>query len=265
MEWVVWAAVGWAAVAALWLVILPREARGKSWHRVLALVPFAAFALAALAPWTLLVEAMRLWLMCGAAVIAVLTIAWAAGSALRNHGVMDIAYPLAPLAAAVTAFVLTGSEPTLARGLLLATVGVWSVRLAVQTWGHNIGSERQPYASWRAKFGPRWAWFSLFQVYALQGVTIWVWSLPFVFVMAAPTGPIWPAAAGLAVWLAGFLLQTAADTQLARFKADPANRGGLLDTGVWAWVRHPNYLGESVMWAGWAVMALAPRRWTLPG
>ena len=57
--------------------------------------------------------------------------------------------------------------------------------------------------------------------------------------------------------MAGFTLQTAADQQLAAFKRNGANRGKLLDTGVWSLVRHPNYLGEALMWWGVCAFALA--------
>jgi steroid 5-alpha reductase family enzyme len=46
-----------------------------------------------------------------------------------------------------------------------------------------------------------------------------------------------------------------ADLQLVRFKADPENRGRVLDTGLWRYSRHPNYFGEIVLWIGIALIA----------
>ncbi|WP_297801193.1 DUF1295 domain-containing protein [uncultured Brevundimonas sp.] len=176
----------------------------------------------------------------------------------RNHGIMDVAYSLAPAVAGWALYTIHRPANDLLSLGFLATLTLWSVRLSVQTWGHNIRSERQPYAHWRKTFGKDWLWWSAFQVHLLQGVTIWVWCAPFAFILTAPTPHVlWIAGAGLLVWLSGFGLQSTADRQLAAFKANPANRGGLLDTGVWAFVRHPNYLGESLMWAGWFVMALS--------
>ncbi len=61
---------------------------------------------------------------------------------------------------------------------------------------------------------------------------------------------------GLAVWVAGFAVEATADLQKSRFRADPANRGRFISTGLWAWSRHPNYLGEIVLWIGVALVAV---------
>lgn len=64
------------------------------------------------------------------------------------------------------------------------------------------------------------------------------------------------AAIGALVWAAGFAVEAAADLQKSRFRADPANRGRFISTGLWAWSRHPNYFGEIVLWVGVAMIAL---------
>ncbi|MGD2042017.1 MAG: DUF1295 domain-containing protein [Acidimicrobiia bacterium] len=61
---------------------------------------------------------------------------------------------------------------------------------------------------------------------------------------------------GIAVWLAGFSIEAGADRQKSRFKRDPANKGRFIDTGLWAWSRHPNYFGEITLWTGVALMAI---------
>jgi len=67
---------------------------------------------------------------------------------------------------------------------------------------------------------------------------------------------------GSLAWLAGFVIETAADRQKAAFRADPANAGQFIRSGLWAWSRHPNYFGEIVLWAGVALVALpALRGW----
>lgn len=62
--------------------------------------------------------------------------------------------------------------------------------------------------------------------------------------------------AGVALWLAGFMLEVVADRQKTAFRRDPANAERFIATGVWAWSRHPNYLGEMVLWVGVAVVAM---------
>ncbi|MGB2963626.1 MAG: DUF1295 domain-containing protein [Anaerolineales bacterium] len=61
---------------------------------------------------------------------------------------------------------------------------------------------------------------------------------------------------GLLVWMVGFGLESIADSQKSKFRADPANAGKFINTGLWAWSRHPNYFGEIVLWLGVAIIAL---------
>ena len=61
---------------------------------------------------------------------------------------------------------------------------------------------------------------------------------------------------GLAVWVVGFTVEVVADTQKSRFRAEPANAGRYITTGLWAWSRHPNYFGEIVLWSGMAIMSI---------
>jgi steroid 5-alpha reductase family enzyme len=171
---------------------------------------------------------------------------------------MDIVYPLAVIAAALLAHYLSHTALDLFSTLLLGSIGIWGVRLAVQTYRQNMHAERQPYAHWRAKYGRRWLWWSAFQIHLLQAGMIWLWVAPIVFALGAPLPrPIALAALGTGVWLLGFALEAIADRQLTAFRLDPAQRGKLLDRGVWSYVRHPNYLGEAVMWCGWFLFALA--------
>ena len=89
-------------------------------------------------------------------------------------------------------------------------------------------------------------------MHLLQGVTVWWWSLPFVFLFSADGG-VW-VSVGMVVATAGLGLEWVADETLRRHRRD--GNGELLTTGVWSWVRHPNYLGESLVWAGWAIAGL---------
>jgi steroid 5-alpha reductase family enzyme len=100
---------------------------------------------------------------------------------------------------------------------------------------------------------------SLFTVFALQGALVWLISLPLVVAQVAPE----PVALGLfdalgvASWLAGIVFEVGGDWQLARFRANPANKGRVLDTGLWRYTRHPNYFGDCLVWWGFFAIALA--------
>ncbi len=70
----------------------------------------------------------------------------------------------------------------------------------------------------------------------------------------APIGPFfW---AGAALWVIGFAFEVIADDQKRRFRADPANHGKFITTGLWAWSQHPNYFGEIALWTGILVIAI---------
>ena len=61
---------------------------------------------------------------------------------------------------------------------------------------------------------------------------------------------------GLLVWMLGFGIEVTADLQKSRFRAEPANKGRFINTGLWSWSRHPNYFGEITLWFGVALIAL---------
>jgi steroid 5-alpha reductase family enzyme len=241
----------WGVAAIAWLLVMPADARAKGWHYVHALLPFVALGLYAVAP-PLLREPLRIFLSAGLLVFLILAVTWAVGEACRNHGIMDVVYPIVP--AAVGAFVL--SQAPVAPGahaiVLAMLVAIWAARLVahmVLTRG-NLANEPEPYASLRRKFGARWTVWGFFSVYMLQGVLV--------FAFTAPDQHFAPLdGVAVALWLVGFVFQAGGDRQLARFKRDPANRGKLFQGGLWSLTRHPNYFGEAVMWWAYFLFALA--------
>eukprot|EP00959_Pyramimonas_sp_CCMP1952_P434329 9094636-Pyramimonas_sp.AAC.2 len=57
--------------------------------------------------------------------------------------------------------------------------------------------------------------------------------------------------AGVLVWVLGFGLEVTADWQKSAFRAAAANKGKWIDSGLWAWSRHPNYFGEILLWCAY--------------
>jgi steroid 5-alpha reductase family enzyme len=83
-------------------------------------------------------------------------------------------------------------------------------------------------------------------VFLLQGVLAWIISLPLLAAtVAPPTGLTWLDGLGVVLWLVGFVFEAGGDWQLSRFLADPANRGKVMDRGLWRYTRHPNYFGDT--------------------
>ena len=69
----------------------------------------------------------------------------------------------------------------------------------------------------------------------------------------------WVAWLGVVVWLVGVAFEAVGDAQLAAFKRDPANRGRVMDRGLWGWTRHPNYFGDAAVW--WGVWLVSAEAW----
>lgn len=244
-------------IGVLWLTIVPRGTRGWGWHLAHALVPAAVIPLIAALPSGPLSDALLLWAEVGLAGLAVLVSAWILGTVVSNHGMMDVVYSVTPTVMAWSAAALRWHALTLTGWTVLTLVTLWSIRTVVHAFRENYHRiERQPYATWRKRYGERWFWWSFFQVYLLQGVGIWIYVVPFAFAVMAPPNRL-TSTAGALLWVIGFSIEAFSDRQLAQFRSDPANRGRILDTGLWALVRQPNYLGESLLWWGYFVCALA--------
>jgi steroid 5-alpha reductase family enzyme len=101
----------------------------------------------------------------------------------------------------------------------------------------------------------------VYLVFGLQAVMAWIIALPLLGAVVSD-GPLGAADwVGVVLWLVGFYFEAAGDWQLVRFKADEANRGRVMDRGLWGLTRHPNYFGEFCMWWGLYVMAAAAGAW----
>jgi steroid 5-alpha reductase family enzyme len=149
-----------------------------------------------------------------------------------------------------------GAGGTRASAVLLL-VNLWAVRLAAHIWIRHKGEDRR-YAEMRRHFGRKWWWLSLVQVFLLQAILIWFIPAPLVAALLYSHMPMgWADYLGIGLSTAGLIFETLADSQLAAFRTDPASRGRVMDKGLWAWSRHPNYFGEALMWWGFFVMGYA--------
>jgi steroid 5-alpha reductase family enzyme len=111
----------------------------------------------------------------------------------------------------------------------------------------------------RRHYGERFRLVSLVVVFGLQGALMWVISLPVQLAVAASAPMALGAldALGTLLVLIGLTFESVGDLQLARFKADPASKGRVMDRGLWRYTRHPNYFGDAVVWWGLYCFALA--------
>lgn len=141
---------------------------------------------------------------------------------------------------------------------ILGLVTIWGARLAgYLTWRKLGEGEDRRYAEMRRRHGGRFWWLSLFTVFLLQGVLIWFISLPVQATLWAANGNHiqWINAIGIALCVFGISYETAADLQLARFKAVAGNQRKVMDQGLWRFSRHPNYFGDFCVWWGFYLVA----------
>lgn len=191
--------------------------------------------------------------MWGAALaIAILMLAtWLISVVLKDASIVDIVWGLGFVLVAWKVR-LHADTNTTRQWLLVGLVTIWGVRLAGYLGWRNIGKgEDYRYRAMRKRWGSRFPLISLVTVFALQGILMWVVSLP-VQLGQVPDGDGVGALAviGVALWVIGLFFEATGDFQLARFKADPANAGKVMDRGVWRYTRHPNYFGDACAWWG---------------
>lgn len=195
-----------------------------------------------------------LWMLVPLSVMAVLT--WLASLAKQDASIVDSVWSL--FFAAVLVLGYGSATPNGPRALTAAVLlGAWALRLCVYLTWRNWGQpEDRRYQAIRARNQPNYALKSLPYVFLLQAGLAWIIALPILPVLksAADWGVL--DTLGVALFLFGFGYETLADAQLARFRADPAARGRVMDRGLWRYCRHPNYFGECVLWWGFFLLAM---------
>jgi steroid 5-alpha reductase family enzyme len=171
----------------------------------------------------------------------------------KDNGIADIGYGIGFLVVAISAFKLTDTRTSAL--ILIALVLIWGVRLAVRISMKNKGKpEDFRYKKWREEWGRFFIPRSFLQVYMLQGLVIYVVSLPVLLAYVFPASPnMLLVIVGTIIWIVGFLFEAVGDYQLDAFLKQKT--GGIMQTGLWKYSRHPNYFGESTMWWGIAIAA----------
>ncbi|MBL1077152.1 DUF1295 domain-containing protein [Nocardia sp. 2] len=183
---------------------------------------------------------------------------------LGRYNVVDVVWGLGFVLVALCAAVF-GDGPASRRALLLILVSVWGIRLSLHMFRRTSGHGEDPrYTALLDRHGHT-PGVAVRRIFLTQGLAQWFISLPIqVSAVAGPVrGVAWIAiAAGVLVWLTGFVFEAVGDRQLARFRADPRNRGVIMDRGLWSWTRHPNYFGDACVW--WGLWLIAASAWPGP-
>jgi steroid 5-alpha reductase family enzyme len=225
-------------------------------------------------------------LACAAALVVLLGATFALAKRLGKHSVVDVAWGLGFVAVALVSLLASGDSGNPdRRHLITAMVVLWGGRLAWHIGTRNIGHGEDPrYEAMLAKVPEAQRdLYALRMIYGLQGLLVLFISLPVqvaqyyrsfdsVRLTLPPgiringfgipeipvheNGPGWIALLGVLLWAVGLFFEAVGDWQLQRFKSDPANKGKIMDVGLWRYTRHPNYFGDACVWWGiWLVAA----------
>ena len=199
-------------------------------------------------------------------ILGVMTLLWIVSLALRNSSIVDIFWGTGFVVANWVYFALTPDGLLARKWLVSILVTVWGLRLSLYIlWRNWSKPEDFRYQKWRQEHGDKWWWRSFFQVFVLQGALLLIISAPLLAaqIYATPglTSLDWLA---VPVWVIGFFFEAMGDLHLARFKANPANKGKVMNQGVWRFTRHPNYFGDAAQWWGYYLIAAsAGGGWTI--
>jgi steroid 5-alpha reductase family enzyme len=201
------------------------------------------------------------------AITAMMLAIWLISIAIKNVSIVDIGWGAGFVLVAVVSG-LTVFEELDARWVLVGMTGLWGTRLTLYLAWRNLGhGEDYRYVAIRKKY-PIFPVSSLVIVFALQGVLMWIVSLP-VQAGIASAQPNWHPlhAVGMLIWLTGLCFESIGDLQLAMFKANPDNKGKVFDQGFWKYTRHPNYFGDFLVWWGIYIASLSysTEYWTAIG
>lgn len=201
------------------------------------------------------------YLMGGLVTLIAMTTLWLLSLAIKDASIVDIFWGTGFVILAWTYFIFT--ENTSARHwLILILVTIWGLRLSLHLARRNIGkSEDYRYQKWRNEEGQRWWWLSFIRVFLLQGIIMWVVSMPLLGAQmtASNLNPL--DLLSIFIWLFGFIFEVVGDWQLAKFRAEPNNQGKVLKSGLWRYTRHPNYFGDAVQWWAFYLVALSAGTW----
>lgn len=207
-----------------------------------------------------------------ALIVAVMLGLWLVALRLRDVSFIDGVWPLGMLLLALATWPRADGDP-LRRGLLVGLCAVWALRLGIHLlvrWRRHGADGRYVDLVQRAEAERGWSFgkTSLLFVFLPQAFLAWLTCLPVQLGQVAAQPPVGAmAGVGVALAVVGIAFETVGDAQLTAFRKDPANRGEVLDTGLWRYTRHPNYFGDACVWWGlWLIAAeTGPGLWAVAG
>jgi steroid 5-alpha reductase family enzyme len=205
-----------------------------------------------------------IYLTAGLVILGLMTLLWLVSLVLKNSSIVDVFWGTGFVITNWVYFALTPDGFPARKWLIGILITIWGLRLSAYILWRNWGKpEDYRYQAFRKEAGSNWWWQSFLRVFLLQGVLMLIISAPLLAAQRGAAPAHWTLFDGLGVivWAIGFFFEAVGDFQLARFKANPANRGKIMDRGVWRFTRHPNYFGDAAQWWGYFLIAAAAGGW----
>ena len=203
---------------------------------------------------------MGIFATCAYSLFTLMTLLWLLSLKIKNVSIIDAFWGMGFVVCTGCAyweiFAQTDIPLHTAHIQMVACVVLWGSRLSWhlsrRAWVESKEDFR--YAAMRSKDPSGFPWKSLVTVFYLQAILVLIISLPIILRLAHPTNyTCWDGIGG-SLWFIGFWLEWEADRSLRRAKSEGVK---LATTGVWSWSRHPNYLGNALLWWGIALMGLS--------
>jgi len=170
----------------------------------------------------------------------------------KRNDIADVAWGLGFILVTIVNFIV---NPEWKLFISLLLISIWGIRLAWHIYQRNK-NKKEDYRYESFKNQP------YFRVFITQGFFMWLIVSPVIF-SSGQVGLL--NIVGIIVWLIGFYFESTADKQLKEFINNPKNKGKIMQKGLWAYSRHPNYFGEVTMWWGIWLLNLNPNWWTIVG
>ena len=149
-------------------------------------------------------------------------------------------------------------EPSLRAMIVMLLVTIWGIRLSlyitIRHWGH---AEDHRYQEIRSNNSPYFKFKSLYLIFGFQAAIAWVIALPLFYSISSSSELTVFDYLGVCLWIVGMYFESVSDYQLYKHKADPANTGRIMGSGLWKYSRHPNYFGEFLIWWGYFCFAIS--------
>lgn len=224
----------------------------KSIVGITAAIAIGALVALAGSDGSALVASIPVFALCALVAYAINWLVFIPSNAAKTEQYYDLTGSITYVTVTFVAVLLSGDLD--ARALIVAgLVVVWAVRLGSFLF-RRIKRDGRDGRFDEIKMSP----IRFFMTWTLQGLWVLLTAAAALAIITSAEREDLGLLAflGLAVWLAGFAFEVVADRQKSAFKADPANEGRFINTGLWAWSRHPNYFGEITLWAGIAIVAI---------